>query len=332
MTFDFRQDPFNWYLDDVSVTTGGGANLLTDGGFEDGLTGWTVGGAIFGGGAVVTGPHAAHSGTHYFVDGSNGAIDQLSQSFATTIGTSYSISFYLANDGGGPALATLTVGGDAPAPVLSPGSDTGTPGDNITSVAAPVLTGTGIAGDTITLFNGATSVGSATVAMDNTWSVTASTLTSGTYSLTTTETDGNNATVATSVPLALTIDIPAAPIGLTLSSGTDSGTLGDGITNFAAPVITGSATPGYTVTLYSGTTVLGSTMAAAGTGSWSITSSMLSDGTYSLTAVDSDSAGDVSAASTALALTIRTSDAAPTGLVLASDSGTPGVGRSSAAR
>src|SRR5580658_9874553 len=39
LTFAMRDDPGYLMLDDVSLTTGGGANLLTNGGFESGVVG-----------------------------------------------------------------------------------------------------------------------------------------------------------------------------------------------------------------------------------------------------------------------------------------------------
>ncbi|WGG53071.1 DUF4214 domain-containing protein [Rugamonas sp. DEMB1] len=81
--------------------------------------------------------------------------------------------------------------------------------------------------------------------------------------------------------------------------------MGDGTTNFAAPLITGSASANATVKLYDsdGATVLG-TATADGAGNWSITSSTLALGAHTLTARQTDLAGNVSAAGEALALTI----------------------------
>ena len=82
------------------------------------------------------------------------------------------------------------------------------------------------------------------------------------------------------------------------------------------------AEAGATVTLYdtNGTTVLG-TATADGSGNWSITSSTLGDGGHTLTAKQTDMAGNVSAASAGLVVTIDTVAAAPSApdLVAASD-------------
>jgi hypothetical protein len=98
---------------------------------------------------------------------------------------------------------------------------------------------------------------------------------------------------------------PAAPTGLTLDPSTDSGTVGDGVTNFSQVKIDGTAEPGSTVTLYdtNGTSVLGTGTANATTGAFSITTSTLSSGNHTITAKATDAAGNVSSASAGYALT-----------------------------
>ena len=90
---------------------------------------------------------------------------------------------------------------------------------------------------------------------------------------------------------------PAAPTGLSLDTTTDSATKGDGITNFAQVKINGTAEAGSTVTLYdsNGTTVLGSGVANAVTGAFSITTSSLSSGAHAITAKATDTAGNTGA-------------------------------------
>ena len=214
-----------------------------------------------------------------------------------------------------PAPAGLT---------LAPASDSGVQGDDITNVTTPAITGTGAAGDTVTLYNGGTLLGTAMVGTGGTWSITSSTLAAGSYSLTATQTDVAGNVSAASAALALTIKTTAAaPTGLILAPASDSGVKGDDITNVTTPMITGhGATP---VNLYSGSTLLGTaTVDLAGT--WSITSSTLAAGSYSVTATETDAAGNVSGPSAALALTIETTAPVPTGLTLApaSDSGAKG--------
>ena len=102
---------------------------------------------------------------------------------------------------------------------------------------------------------------------------------------------------------------PVAPtIALTPSS--DSGMSShDGITRIATPALTGVAEANSTVTLYEGATVIGSAAADA-SGSWSYTTSVLSDGVHTFTATATDAMNNISAASDAL--TVRVDTQAPT--------------------
>jgi hypothetical protein len=68
-------------------------------------------------------------------------------------------------------------------------SDSGSAGDDLTNVVNPLITGTGLVGDTINLFDGVTPVGSATVGLSGNWSITTATLADGLNALTATQTD-----------------------------------------------------------------------------------------------------------------------------------------------
>ncbi len=226
-------------------------------------------------------------------------------------------------------LVTIdTTPSPAPALTLDPGSDTGTLGDDLTSIVTPTIDGTGTAGDTITLYDGATEVGTATVGANGSWSVVSSALADGLHTLTAFDTDPAGNVSAASDPLALTIDTTAspAPAGLTLDPGSDTGTLGDDLTNVATPAIDGTGSAGDTITLYDGATEIGTTTVGAD-GSWSVTSAALADGMHTLTAFDTDPAGNLSGPSGPLALAIdTTASGAPAGLTLdpGSDTGTLG--------
>ena len=74
--------------------------------------------------------------------------------------------------------------------------------------------------------------------------------------------------------------------------------------------MTGTAAANSTVRVYDGATLLG-TVTANGSGAWSFTTAALADGAHSFTATATDAAGNTSAASTALSVTIDT--AAPGG-------------------
>jgi hypothetical protein len=208
------------------------------------------------------------------------------------------------------------------APTLDSGSDSGLPGDGITNDNTPTVSGTAAANATVKLYDtdGTTLLGTTTANGSGNWSITSSTLGNGSHTLTVTQTDSGNNTSPASTGLTVTIDTAAAaPTGLALTAGSDSGTVGDGITNAGLPTITGQAEPNAAVTLYDtdGTTVLGTTT-ANGSGNWSITSSALSEGTHNLTAKQTDQAGNVSAASTVAAVTVDTTG--PTAMALSTTS------------
>lgn len=126
-------------------------------------------------------------------------------------------------------------------------------------------------------------------------------------------TGGQLYTVDTTAPWA-----PSAP---DLASASDSGTSGyDNITNTTTPTFTGTAEAGSTVRLYDsdGVTELGSAVATGG--NWTITSTALAAGTHTITAKATDTAGNVSAASSALSVNIDTT--APTSLGLSATTAT----------
>ena len=88
---------------------------------------------------------------------------------------------------------------------------------------------------------------------------------------------------------------------------------GDDISSTNALTLTGSALPNSTVILYDGTTLLGPTT-ANGNGAWSFLTAILANGTHSITALDTDAAGDISQLSAALQLTVGPQPPAAPGL------------------
>jgi len=116
VTFVFRHDPGYFAFDDASVvdaTTPGG-NLLLNGSFEigaptvsgAGVPDWTyfeqaglvdVGLPVLGFEAASgTNGLSAYNGNYFWDDGATGGYDGIDQSFATTVGDTYDVSFYLA--------------------------------------------------------------------------------------------------------------------------------------------------------------------------------------------------------------------------------------------
>jgi hypothetical protein len=121
ISFAFREDPAFLELDNVSVTTGGGPNLLTNGNFEGGgvleggvlvPTGWTALNAF---GASAAGHLRSGCGvgsSACWYDGSVQGYDGLNQSIATAVGTSYDVTFSLNDNGELSTFQHLSTNGD----------------------------------------------------------------------------------------------------------------------------------------------------------------------------------------------------------------------------
>ena len=124
----------------------------------------------------------------------------------------------------------------------------------------------------------------------------------------------------------MTIDTTAPTTPTITSFSTDSGVVGDGITNDNALTLAGTAEAGSTVKVYDGATLLGSAL-ASGTGAWSYTTAVLPNGGHSLTATATDAAGNTGVASSALNVTIdTTAPTTPTITSFSTDSGVVGDG------
>ncbi|MBI4781195.1 MAG: type I secretion C-terminal target domain-containing protein [Oscillatoriophycideae cyanobacterium NC_groundwater_1537_Pr4_S-0.65um_50_18] len=218
------------------------------------------------------------------------------------------------------------------APDLDAASDTGASStDNITKDTTPTFTGSGTVGDTVTLYDGTTAIGTGTVAANGSWSITSSTLSDGTHTITSTFTDaaGNESSPSTGLAINIDTTAPAAPtVAPDLDAASDTGASStDDNTKDTTPTFVGAAGSGIagdTVTLYDGTTAIGTGTVAAD-GSWSVTASTLSNGTHTITSTFKDAAGNESSPSTGLAIDIdTTAPAAPTvapDLDAASDTG-----------
>ena len=205
-------------------------------------------------------------------------------------------------------------------------TDSGTAGDGITNDNTLTLTGSAEANATVKVYDGVTLLGSATADGSGNWSYTTAALTNGAHSLTATATDVAGNTSAASAALSVTIDTSAPVTPAIASYSTDSGTAGDGITNDNTLTLTGSAEANATVKVYDGATLLGSAT-ADGSGNWSYTTAALTNGAHSLTATATDVAGNTSAASAALSVTIDTSaPVTPAIAAFSTDSGTAGDG------
>jgi hypothetical protein len=199
----------------------------------------------------------------------------------------------------------------APAvPNLTAASDSGlSNSDDVTNVTLPTFTGTYAAGDTITLFEGTTVIGTGVVNASGQWSITAaSKLADGVHKITAQASDAFGDVSPMSAALTMTVDTVAeTPTNLALAPGLEAG--GTNITPVTTPTFTGKGEANGLITVYDGTTVLGTgTVAADGT--WSVLDSVpLAKGVHSITAVEEDLAGNIGTASAGLAITIDTAPA-----------------------
>jgi hypothetical protein len=261
-------------------------------------------------GATVLGTaQADHAGAWSFTPGSALAEGQhgLTATAISNAGTAGSASaqFDLTIDTHAPTTPALTG--------LTAATDTGvSTTDAITTNATPTLAGTAEGNAVIKLYDGATLLGSTTADNAGAWTFTPGTaLADGPHSLTATATDaaGNVSAAAAFRPITVDLSAPAAPVVLGLTPATDTGSSDhDGVTDRAAPTIVGTAEANSTVSVFDGTTLLGTTT-TDGAGGWSFDSPTLALGAHQLHAKATDAAGNASADSADATVTITTAPA-----------------------
>ncbi|WP_141655380.1 Ig-like domain-containing protein, partial [Roseivirga seohaensis] len=181
---------------------------------------------------------------------------------------------------------------------------------------------------TVSSNNGGTNVtgtGTIATATDEVTINNLSGLNDGTLTLSVTLTDGSsNTSTAQTATSQLDKTAPAAPVvtGVSADSGSSSS---DGITSDTTPDVKGTAEANASIEVFVGGNSVGTTT-ADGSGDWTLAYSgvnPLADGTISVTAKATDAAGNTSAASTAVNVTIdATAPAAPVITSITPDSGT----------
>ncbi|EAW9075485.1 biofilm-associated protein BapA, partial [Salmonella enterica] len=205
-----------------------------------------------------------------------------------------------------PAQPDAPLISDNVAPVI------GNIGNNgATNDTTPTFSGTGEIGSTIILYNNGSEIGRTTVGDNGSWNFTPAALTPGTYIITVTETDvaGNISPPSASVTFAIDITAPANPV-ITFAED-NVGDVQDNVASGATtddntPVIHGTGDIGSVITLYNGGNVLG-VATVDETGTWTLpVTSALPDGTYTLTAIAADAAGNSSGVSNSFTLTVDT--------------------------
>jgi hypothetical protein len=176
-------------------------------------------------------------------------------------------------DGYGGSIDIDTHAPDAPsAPKLDASSDTGTVGDNITSNVSATFTGSGAeAWADIDLYVGDHLAGTGSADQNGLWTINNVLLgTNGVYTLKAVQHDDAGNTSAPSQPLTVTVAGSTAAV-TALDAGEDNGlSTTDGITSHAKPILTGTVAAGTEVTVWDGSTILGSTTAGSD-GVWHFT-------------------------------------------------------------
>jgi hypothetical protein len=166
------------------------------------------------------------------------------------------------------------------APTISSlSSDSGTVGDHITNDNILSLNGTAAANSTVNIFDGTKQLGTVTANASGAWSFTTAALADSNHSFTAMATIGSTTSPASS-PLSVRVDTVAPAKPVIASFSTDSGTVGDGVTNDHTLALTGTAEANSTVKVYDGTKLLGT---ANGSGAWSYTTGTLLDATHIFT-------------------------------------------------
>jgi len=213
---------------------------------------------------------------------------------------------------------TLQTRDPAQAIVLSVGSavDGGT-----TQSSRPVITGTADAGTIVTLYDGVRLLGSTTVDVNGNWSFTPTAdLKTGAHQIAAIAMDSEHNFGASSVPLHLSVAptlvvLPAAPVITNMYDFDDNVKLADNhlpsgsVIAYSLVNVSGNGTVGNIIKIYDGATLLGSVKVAS-TGRWTFAIDPLADGTYHLSATQTDAAGSESLHSDGMVVTIDTTEPA----------------------
>jgi Ca2+-binding RTX toxin-like protein len=202
------------------------------------------------------------------------------------------------------------------APTISLASASMLGAGGFTNAVHLTLTGSAQAGVTIKVFDQTVQIGVATADSNGGWSFTTGTLTDGSHSFSAVAADGvgDLSAVSTSIGVVVDATAPGAPSIATFSP--DSSVAGDGITKANQLMLSGTAEAGSKVLVFDGATQVGTATVDA-SGNWSFPTGTLVDGTHAFKSEAVDAAGNVSAASGALNVTVDT--VAPNAPVLVSD-------------
>ena len=223
------------------------------------------------------------------------------------------------NTGNTSALSmTIATSASAPGiPDLVNSSDTGASAtDNLTSDTTPTISGGGLpAGTSVTVSarkSDGTTVSCSYVASATVTSCDLPALSDGEWSVTSVVTDlaGNVSAPSSALPLTIDVSVPSAGTPDLVDSSDTGASATDNLTSDTTPSMSGGALPVGTSVTVSARKSDGTTVSCTYVASATVTSCdlpALSDGEWSVTSVATDLAGNVSAPSSALSITLNKS-------------------------
>jgi Bacterial Ig-like domain len=169
------------------------------------------------------------------------------------------------------------------------------------SDSQPMLSGIGVPGDIVTVYDGGVPICSVVVQSSTYWTMTPVVpLTNGVHDLTATQTDLADATSAASAHFTFTVQLPLPPappappaptiLGLSEHTENGPGTVGEGATTHDVnPALVFVAIVGNTYTLYDNGTLVGTMVATKSTTAWVLPN--LADGVHNLNLTYTTDAG-----------------------------------------
>uniref|UniRef100_UPI00339D5C7F Ig-like domain-containing protein n=1 Tax=Cupriavidus plantarum TaxID=942865 RepID=UPI00339D5C7F len=167
-----------------------------------------------------------------------------------------------------------------------------------TNDTTPTLNGTAEAGSLISVFNGATLLGTVLVDGTGNWSFTPTALGNGTYALTVTATDASGNVSAPTAAFNLTVDTVAPTVTTAITTVTDdTGTVGDWVTGDTTPIVGGTLSAALgagevlQVSLNGGATWTDA-IVTGNTWTW-YSSGVLANGSYTISTRVVDAAGNI---------------------------------------
>jgi VCBS repeat-containing protein len=162
--------------------------------------------------------------------------------------------------------------------------------DGVSSSNWTYLSGTAATGSsTVVIYRDGAQIGTAAVS-GGSWTFLVSALPEGTHTFTATARDFVGNESGESNEVEFTVDLTAPPVPVLVSMSDDTGTPGDFRTSDTTPTFSGTAEAGATVTVRTGSTVLGTTVADID-GNWSYTADTLAEGSHAITVMATDAAG-----------------------------------------